>query len=54
MKMDCLQVITDRMLTIMFSSRGEDETEDGSESVDTGSTGNTGSTGSTADGSNTD
>ena len=33
---------------------GEDETEDGSESVDTGSTGNTGSTGSTADGSNTE
>lgn len=34
--------------------QGEDETEDGSESVDTGSTGNTGSTGSTADGSNTE
>ena len=37
--------------------QGEDETEDGSESVDTGSTGNTGNTGSTestADGSNTE
>ena len=37
--------------------QGEDETEDGSESVDTGSTGNTrstGSTGSTADGYNTE
>ena len=34
--------------------QGEDETEDGSESVDTGSTDNTGSTGSTADGSNTE